>query len=277
MIYQREYHYLIAGLPDIVIGQSKVALKVADFKAELQQFLHPEDFQLLQMLFLRFDNQNLLYLLQKSEAAWDPMGRFSQEELLQGLEDDSTLLPSYLQVFAQAYREGKDIFNGMGWENQLTWLYYDYVLSNAAGFLADWFTFERDFKNILAALSARRHGLSSEGQLIGNNPVTEALRKSHARDFGLSQEYPFVDKLLKTEEQTDLLERERIITQLKWNQIDEMNTFHYFTIDRLLGFMLKLISYERWSVLDPDQGREVLEEKVIDLERSFVFLKEFEL
>jgi hypothetical protein len=277
MIYQREYHYLIAGLPDIVIGQSKVATKVADFKSELQQFLHPEDFQLIETLFLRFDNKNLLHLLQKNESEWDAMGRFSQEDLLQGLEDDSKLLPSYMQVFALAFREGQDIFPGMSWENQLTWLYYDYVLSSAAGFLADWFAFERDFKNILAALSARRHGLSSEGQLIGNNPVTEALRKSNARDFGLSQEYPYVDKLLKIEEQSDLLERERIITQLKWNQIDEVNTFHYFTIDRLLGFMLKLISYERWSMLDPDQGREVLEGKIGALERSFVFLKEFEL
>lgn len=277
MIYQREYHYLIAGLPDILIGQSKVAFKVSDFKAELQQFLHPEDFRLLEMLFLRFDNQNLLLLLQKNEEGWDAMGSFSQEDLLQGLEDDSKLLPAYMQVFAKAFRDGQDILPGMSWENQLTWLYYDYVLSSTAGFLADWFAFEQDFKNILAALSARRHGLSSEGQLIGNNPVTEALRKSHARDFGLSQEYPYVDKLLKIEEQTDLLERERIITQLKWNQIDEMNTFHYFTIDRLLGFMLKLISYERWITLDPDQGREVLEGKIGALERSFVFSKEFEL
>ena len=274
---KQEYHYLVAGLPGIVIGQSKVSLKVADFKEELSHFLHPEDFQLIEMLFLRFDNQNLLNLLQKSDLPWDPMGKFSLEQMEQGMDDPTAGLPDYMKVFHTAFREGTPFVNGMSWENQLTQLFYDHVIGQTEDFLNAWFIFERDLKNLLTAISARRHGLPLEGQLIGKNEVTAAIRKSHARDFGLANEYPYIEKLLKVEEQTDILDRERTITQLKWTQIDELNTFNYFTIDKILGFLLKLISFERWSNLDPDDGKKIFKQKIDAMEHSFDFSKEFEI
>ncbi len=277
MTNKREYHYLVAGLPDIVIGQSKVSLKVAAFKEELRQFLHPDDFGLVEMLFLRFDNQNLLNLLEKKETAWDPMGKFSEEQLLQGMEDPASGLPAYIPLFYRAFREEAPLEADMSWENQLAQLYYDHVLRVTEGFLHDWFTFERNLKNILAAISARRHGFSLDGQLIGKNEVTAAIRRSHARDFGLSNEHPFIEKLLKTEEQTNILERERTITQLKWEKIDELATFEYFTIGRILAFLLKLISFERWANLEPAAGMEIFKKKIGELEHSFEFSSEFEI
>lgn len=277
MNQKREYHYLVAGLPDIVIGQSKVSLKVADFKADLRQFLHPDDFQQVEMLFLRFDNQNLLNLLQKKESQWDPMGKFSPEQMEHGMEDVAVGLPLYMKVFYSAFKEDTPLVSGMSWENQLTQLYYDHVLAHTSDFLKAWLTFEQDIKNMLSAISARRHGFPLDGQLIGKNEVTEAIQRSHARDFGLANEYPYIEKLLKIEEQTDLLERERTIAQIKWDYIDELNTFNYFTIDKILGFLLKLISFERWSNLDPEAGKEIFREKIEALERSFGFSKEFEI
>jgi len=277
MNMKREYHYLVAGLPDIVIGQSKVALKVAGFKEELQQFLHPDDLAQVDILFLRFDNQNLLNLLEKKDAPWDPMGKFSQQQLEQGINDTSVGLPSYMPVFYTAFRENTPLSAGMSWENQLAQLYYDFVLANTEGFLKAWFTFERDLKNILAAISARRHGFPLQGQLIGENRVKEAIHRSQARDFGLTTEYPYLENLLKIEEQADILERERTIAQLKWAQIDELNTFDYFTIGKILGFLLKLISFERWANLEPEEGREVFKKKIAHMEHSFAFSKDFDL
>ncbi|MBI5915243.1 MAG: DUF2764 family protein [Bacteroidetes bacterium] len=274
---KREYHYLVAGLPDIIIGQSKVSLKVAGFKEELRQFLHPEDFKLVEMLFLRFDNQNLLNLLQKKDEPWDVMGNFSPEQLQQGMEDPAIGLPAYMLVFYHAFREDTPIVNGMSWENQLTQVFFQHVIEHTEGFLKEWFTFDRDLKNLLAAISARRHGISLEGQLIGQNEVTSAIQKSHARDFGLLNEYPYIEKLLKVEEQTDILERERSITQLKWAQIEELNTFNYFTIDKILGFLLKLISFERWAALDAADGKDIFRQKIGAMEHSFDFSKEFQI
>ena len=272
---KREYHYLVAGLPDIVIDQGKVKLKVADFKEELREHLHPEDFQLVELPFLRFDNLNLLNLLQKTGEPWDAMCNFSEEQMIQGLDDPSVGLPSYMPVFAAAYRETAPIVSSMSWENQLAKLYYEYVLPKTEGFLHEWFSFDRDVKNLLTAMSARRHGLSLSGQLVGRNDVTEAINKSHARDFGLANEYPYIEQLLKIEEQPDILEQERDIAHLKWDYLEDLNTFNYFTIDKILGFLLKLISYERWAMLDPAEGRAIFKQKIESMEYSLEFPKEF--
>ncbi len=277
MRQKREYHYLVAGLPDIVIGQGKVNLKVATFKADMQEFLHPDDFRLVEMLFLRFDNLNLLNLLQKKDEPWDAMGNFSPEKMAHGLDEQGGGLPNYLPKFAVAYREGSPIVSSMTWENQLAKLYYEYVLSKTEGFLHEWFTFDRDLKNLLTAISARRHGLPFSGQLVGQNEVTAAINKSNARDFGLANEYPYLEKLLKIEEQPNILERERTIAQLKWDYVEDLNTFNYFTIDKILGFLLKLISYERWAMLEPAEGMVIFKQKIASMELSLEFSKEFEI
>ncbi len=272
---KREYHYLVASLPDIVIDQGKVNLKVAYFKEELREHLHPDDFKLVEILFLRFDNLNLLNLLQKKNEPWDIMGNYSEEQMMQGLDDLSVGLPSYLPVFANAYREGSPIVSSMSWENQLAKLYYEYVQARTQGFLNEWFTFDQDVKNLLTAISARRHGLSLSGQLVGRNDVTDAINKRHALDFGLANEYPYIERLLKIEEQPDIVEQERDIAHLKWDYLEDLNTFNYFTIDKILGFLLKLISYERWAMLDPAQGRGIFKQKIESMEHSLEFPKEF--
>ena len=126
-------------------------------------------------------------------------------------------------------------------------------------------------------MSVRRHGLSLSGQLVGQNEVTAAINKSNARDFGLANEYPYIEKLLKFEEQPDILEREVDIAHLKWDYLEDLNTFNYFTIDKILGFLLKLISFERWSTLEPAEGKAIFKQKIESMEHSLDFSKEFEI
>jgi len=66
----RQYYYLIAGLPDIVLDQPKMPFSVAAFREELKTHLHPEDYQLAEWLFLPADNRNLLhFFLQYANSA----------------------------------------------------------------------------------------------------------------------------------------------------------------------------------------------------------------
>jgi hypothetical protein len=195
--------------------------------------------------------------------------------MTQALSDYNIGFPSYLSVFANAYQESAPIVSSMSWENQLAKLYYEYVLARTEGFLKEWFIFDRDVKNLLTAISSRSHGFSLGGQLVGQNDVTDAINKSHARDFGLANEYPYIEQLLKIEEQPDIVEQERDIAHLKWDYLEDLNTFNYFTIDKILGFLLKLISYERWAMLDPAQGRGIFKQKIESMEHSLEFPKEF--
>ncbi len=273
-MFSRYYYYLVAGLPDIILEQSKLAVSLEDFKQELQVHLHPDDYQLLEKLFLPADNQNVLNMLLKNGKEFITSGRYTFDELEDEIKEPKTL-PDYLITFILHFKSSQPVYAEMSWEDQLTTLYYEHTSKASNDFLRSWFEFERDVKNILTGLTARRHKIPVENLLIGDNLVTQGIRRSHARDFGLGAGFAFVDKLIQVSENSNLLEREKAIDQLRWAYIDELNTFNYFTVEFILGFVLKLGMVERWMKLDKKSGEEMFLRLLKDLENSYEFTKEF--
>ena len=272
----RNYYYLIAGLPDIVPEQSKAPFSLQEFALELQATLHPDDYRELEWFFLPADNRNLLHLIQKQEAPWEPIGRFSRETMEEGLKEPGLLLP-YMDQFIQAFREGNILWPAMSWENQLTRLFHEYALENTTGFLHQWFSFENHLRNFLVARNAREYQLPLEGQLIGDNLVTEAARRSHARDLGLARELDFADKLLHALERDSPIEREKAVDRIRWSFINELNTFHYFSLEVVLGYFLQLEILSRWTHLDPERGKTLISDKIRKLENDFEIAQKFAL
>lgn len=272
----RNYYYLVAGLPDIILEQSKLSVTLGDFRRELEAHLHPDDYRLVETLFLTADNSNVLNMLLKNIVEFDNTGKYTFDELEDEIKEPETL-PEYLKTFISQFKSNQPLVPDMSWEDQLTTLYYEYATQVSNDFLRTWFEFERNVKNILAGLTARRHKIAVENLLIGNDIVTNAIRKSNARDFSLSAEFPYVDKLIQLNENSNLLEREKAIDQLKWNHIDELNTFNYFSVEVILGFVFKLAMVERWLKLDKKTGEEMFRRLVSDLENSYEFPKEFNI
>lgn len=59
---------------------------------------------------------------------------------------------------------------------------------------------------------------------------------------------------------TSLLEAEKILDQERWRILDEVSFGHYFDLDSLIVYALKLLILERWEIINtPDKGL-VLEE-----------------
>ena len=270
----RNYYYLVAGLPDIILEQNKLSFSLAEFRETLSTHLHADDYLLVEKLFLPSDNRNILNMMLKNIGEFDEAGRFTFDELEEEIKEPETL-PAYLKTFISNFKENQPLNADMSWEDQLSTLYYDYTENVNNGFLKEWFSFERDIRNIFTGFTARRHKIQIENRLIGDNLVTQAIRKSNARDFGLTSEFPYVEKLIQINENPNLLEREKAIDQLKWNFIDELNTFNYFTIEVILGFVIKLSMVERWLKLDKKTGEEMFRKLVSDLENSYKFPKEF--
>ena len=77
-----KYYYLVAGLPELTLEDSKLSYTVADFKTELYPALSEDDKKLIDLFYLKFDNANVLKLLKDKDAAIDPRGNYSSEELV---------------------------------------------------------------------------------------------------------------------------------------------------------------------------------------------------
>lgn len=275
-MFERNYYYLVAGLPDIVLDQKKLPVTVSEFKEDLAYHLHEDDYELVKLLFLPFDNENLLNLLLKNDKPFNELGTYSRQFLEEEIKEPSAL-PAYFQQFILAYKNESPVYQGYSWENQLTWLYYDYVLQVKNSFLRDWFEFDQHLKNIFSAFNVRKYKLPKENAYIGENFVTEGLKRSSLKDFGLTNDFSFMEKLVTMDDEETSMEKEKSLDMMRWDYLNELNTFNYFSIEVLIAFVIKLIMVVRWIQLDPETGRKMFKQIISELEESYEFPKEFKL
>ena len=275
------YYYLVAGLPELTLEDSKLSYTVADFKAELYPDLSDKDRKLIDLFYLKFDNANVLKLLKDKDAAIDPRGNYSAEELAEfisslkeGDEIADAVFPSYLSTFISEYFNvaAEDDFLH---EDRLAALYYEYAMKCKNKFVSSWFAFNLTMNNILVALTARKFKMDIAPLIVGDTEVCEALRTSGARDFGLTGEVDFLDQLVKISETEELVEREKKIDQLRWNWMEEATFFNYFTMERLFVFLLQLEMIERWISLDKEKGNQLFRSIIATLKDEVQIPAEF--
>ena len=275
------YYYLVAGLPELTLEDSKLSYTVADFKAELYPDLSDEDRRLIDLFYLKFDNANVLKLLKDKDAAIDSRGNYSAEELAEfisslkdGDEVADAVFPSYLSTFISEYfnTPAEDDFLH---EDRLAALYYAYAMKCRNKFVSSWFAFNLTMNNVLVALTARKFKMDIAPLIVGDTEVCEALRTSGARDFGLTGEVDFLDQLVKISETEELVEREKKIDQLRWNWMEEATFFNYFTVERLFVFLLQLEMIERWIFLDKEKGNQLFRSIIATLKDEVQIPAEF--
>jgi hypothetical protein len=278
-MFKTYYHYFIAGLPEIFFSDSEISFRMPEFKKELEENIKPKDFELIELLFLTYDNENLLHFLKEEYKQFSPLGKFTVADFETEFSDDrKNSLPTYMYQFYAIYKDEELHKNiDKSWENLLTELYFEYVLKTKNSFLKQWFEFNMNVKNILTAINCRKFNFNLEKHLIGENFITESLLKNTSKDFGLDVDFPIVLDLINIADKENILIRERDIDMLRWNKIEEITLFEYFTIDIVLAFTIKLDIAYRWLLLDEETGRKIFKQIISDLKMSFEFPKEFTL
>lgn len=276
------YYYLVTGLPDLTLDDSKLTYSTADFKTEFYPRLSAKDKKLFDLFYLQYDNVNVLKLLKDKEAAIDTRGLYSAEELLDLLaqlkeknEVSKSLYPAYLITFISDYynNSGEEDFSLA--ENCLAGLYYEYAMRCDNRFVAQWYEFNFTVNNILVALTARKYKLEIASVIVGDTEVCQALRTSNARDFGLSGEVDYMDQLMKISETEELLEREKKIDQMRWTWMENATFFNYFSVERLFVFLVQLEMIERWILLDKEKGNQQFRSIIASLKDGVQIPAEF--
>lgn len=282
---QNQYYYLVAGLPELLFEADNRKFDFVSVRDWLKLNLNDSDLELLNSLSLHYDNENVLSYISNRNA-------FSEKglvpnEVYEDVKANLKLFPSYIgDFFAELYsekeEEEKTARNDDEEEVQksvevdLYNRFYDYVGNYPNEFLQRWFNFDRQLRNILAATNARKLGKDVAPILVGNDAINVALSQSQASDFGLRGELPLMDKLMPILEITNLFERERKIDMLRWDFIDEGNTFNYFNVDKVLGYLLKAEIIDRWIKIDPTVGDALLKRYFNDLKGTFDLNAAFE-
>lgn len=264
-----DYIAFIAGLPEMARGEWKPPLSVFDFREQLKDYVREKDRQLLDLFFLPRDHVQVLRLLRKEKP--DALQTvFPLQVLEEEVMAPDDRIPAYLRHFITDFKEGH-LEEGLLPENVLSWRYYDYLQQSGNRLVREYAAYSLNLKNLEVALNARKHGREIVREIVGTNAFADALRASGSRDFGLSADYPYVEQVIAIMELEDLVERERRLDLMLWDFLEEAVKFEYFSFERVLSYMLRLMLLERWERMSPETGRRVFMELLERFRQGFQF------
>ncbi|MDR1170643.1 MAG: DUF2764 domain-containing protein [Prevotellaceae bacterium] len=262
-----KYYCLISSLPELFFetesSQNFDFLHIRDYILEK---ISDKDADYAHVLLNGIDNYNLITAIYGKNRAWKKGGKLefrSTDDL------DRSALPEYMLYFLEYmdnYKaEHKTNPDESVAEKYLLELYYDKAENSDNTFIAKWFRFDREMKNIQAAYLSRQLGILSEDYLLKKDAVTDFLLKNVSPDFGLSREKDYAPELFQALETHNLLERENKLDMLRWKQIDEINIMEYFSIDVALGIVQKAHIADRWLALNSENGKKLFRKLIDDL------------
>lgn len=270
------YYCLIAGLPEITPDDKKLSLSVQELRTYLNDYLTKEEIETINLFFYPNDNAQLIRLLQKQEADPSLQTVFTASQLEDEISDPM-FVPSYMKEYLlDLQKEDREAANRLP-EVELSERYWNFMLSQKNKLVRKYSEFSLNLKNLITALNCRKYHLEIEKEVIGDSYFTEQLKTSRAKDFELSDEYPYVDKMLALFEKDNTAEREYKIDMLYWEFLDEMTEHKYFTFDNIIAFTLKLMILERWSKMTTEQGKTIFRELLERFKNEFQFAKEFDI
>ncbi len=276
-MFKRLYHCYVAGLYDLSFDDGKNLVSLTDFRTEMKEILHPDDYRLASLLFMPYDNKNLLrFISGKEDQQHDDHGNFTREDfeeqvsLLDSIIKVDDILPSYMVAVISDWLAAEKSIDLIAAEKRLAEGYYTLVKASGSKFLIKWSEFELDLNNILVLKNAMELDLDASEQIVGSNPLTDELKVISRRksDFRIPPEPDYASVVFNIAGETEFLERELKIDQIRWNFINELIFFEYFTIDFILGYLVRLSIALRWKQLIPEKGEEMLKRLVSELKEK---------
>ena len=277
---KKEYYCLVAGLPDLFFNENRSEFDSLIFKNELKLQLRKSDFELAKLLYLKYDNENLLNLLFVKNEPFNSLGNYSKD-FLEAQMENPIKIPDYMIDFIRWNNKQEIHELNLKTENKLHSLFYEYLVSTKNQFLSEWFSFELNIKNILTVFNCEHFKYETEKHLIcvgQNNLVYSLLINERLKPEYFEEELPFADHIFRVaESKISPEEKEKKIDKILWDYLDEFTFFNYFTIEKILSYIIKLGIIERWMKLDIETGKALLNKLIGDIKLSYTFPEEFSI
>ena len=242
------YHCLLVGLQDLSLD-TKQRLTPEQLETEIRENLTLKDRVAFKILCMKPDDPYITSLLESRKDGMYPFG--SGVELSSGSEEE---LNPYLSE-----------------EDLRAQLLYEEGMRSQNAFVREWFAFNLNLNNILAAVICRKHGFDLKKAIVGEGEVQEALRTSNAKDFGLSATLPEIDDILRLSEVEDLYEREKKTDALRWAWLEDKTLFSYFEAENVFAYWLQAQMLFRWDILNKETGEQIFRDLLNDMKRDIHF------
>ncbi len=263
-MFGKDYYCLVAGFRDYALDSEAKGFDAKAIIEECFEELSAVDAQAVRMLYTYYDCENIVSH-RAGRTMHNALGLISRE-LLEESSSFEELLPKSIAEAILEYDKCDSTEPSTSFEKMLFGAYYAECAASSSSFLRSWSKLDRDIRNISAALIARSAGMELESVVVGGGDVVAQILKSSAVDFGLRTEFSWLDSLVAAvNEESNLVEKERKIDLLRWDESTELLNFDYFNINAVLSYLVKINIVARWSALDAKLGREMFERIVSEL------------
>ena len=268
------YYYLISGLPEVKLSDSKAKYDINEITQNILSNLSDKDIKLFNYFIYQNDNKNLVNAIANSKGLFSPYSVhlepsiFSKEEIQKYANLSN--LPNYMVKFLED-NKNTEWENIRHIENSLLSLYYEEMIQTGNAFIREYALFMRNLKNILAALNGKALGFSGDEiskELIGDYPLISALTKSSAADFGLGREIPYINSIIDTfnsSDKADPYNLENVECSLVNGFLDRLTSIKSFTTDNLFAYYINLTYAVSINGRNEEEGKKHLQTLVNSL------------
>lgn len=272
-MFSTEYYYLVAGLRDWALDSDTKGFDVREIIDEIVGELTKSDREAVRLLYAYYDCENIIARRAKRER-FNELGNLTTEEVSAVFEDRRySLLPRRVAETVKLYVEADDedrdeeIVLDASFERAIFEAYYRDLAESSSSFLNAWGAFDRNLRNIAAAIAAREAGRAVADVTVGDGDIVEQLKRSSAADFGLRGELPYVDSVIAAvSDEKNIVEKERKIDAIRWAEAESITCFDFFNINYILSYLVKVNIVARWTLLSPEVGREMLNRLIKELD-----------
>ncbi|MFV0339565.1 MAG: DUF2764 family protein [Parachlamydiaceae bacterium] len=248
------YFFLVTSLPQLHLG-NPLDISWDELTFLLTSNLDKSDYNQVKALRLYYDLENIRSFW--SGFPLSRFGNFNEVDLEQALVARLGL-PSYVYDFMARYDSKEERLKHFSllFEN-----YFEEQLHASGWFLTQVFKMVRDVKVILTALRAKTLGKDLLAELQFQDPqdslIADILAQKDAKSYDPPEEYQEVKHLYETHSESPL-ELQKALLQYQFRKVDELIGLHIFTLDAVLSYVYRWILVERWSDLDQQKGKEII-------------------
>ena len=272
-MFSTEYFYLVAGLREWALDSDTKGFDVGEIKSEILAELSKRDRKAVELLYAYYDCENLI-AYRNGRERFSTLGNLTAEQVAEIFESRRySLLPAEMAHVVKLYVEAEDedrdtdIVLTDSFEHALFEAYYNDLAASKSHFLKGWAEFDRNLRNIAAAVAAREAGRAVKDVVVGSGEIVEQLSRSSAADFGLRGELPYIDAVIAAvSDEKNIVEKERKIDAIRWSEAEEIAVFDFFNVDYILSYLVKVNIVARWTLLSPEVGRQMLNRLIKELD-----------
>ncbi|MBF0360394.1 MAG: DUF2764 family protein [Oligoflexia bacterium] len=272
----KQYYYFIASLREISLDVDRMPYTIKEFVQEARDEINNLDkgeLKFFDAILLQNDNLNVISYVKNNYKFFledDDNNNGNaingtlttsqiEEDIAEGIIKDKYQSPQYLPLYLwdsvkknlhdlQEKRKNKidKIDNkDLLFEDEISMLYYQYIQQLPNEFLKMYFQFDYAIKNLLVTYNAKKFSLPLDSFVL---PFEGDSKYDTELEWSSKVEQIFVE--------SNLQEREKSLDRLRFQYIDRLLEFDYFGLNIILGYLVKLITLQRWNnIKDKKSGQ----------------------